>query len=270
MVGYEAIRHRSHRGYGGYSQGTADAWKIVFMNPRNVEQLYWLDPIPDTVRTLESALLSWLLGDVARQLRLVGGIHHSPRPGKPDQYYTLWPLLERLRRVVTPPDRVSLVPEDVAAYSGLTYSSAIACAPQSGLLTVPERFHRSSETATSAGELSFDTGAYVEATAPRLVLEGRKPGDGPLPPARRDLAAVYSTEAEAAGVLRFFYRNTLHGAALHSKETRPRLEGEVALDLEHWVAEVRHQWAACGGDGDPFRGAAFVGYLHDCIRRGGF
>ncbi len=33
--------------------------------------------------------------------------------------------------------------------------------------------------------------------------------------------------------------------------------------------DTHHQWAACGGDGDPLRNAAFVGHLHHCLERGG-
>jgi hypothetical protein len=205
-----------------------------------------------------------------KQLRLVGGNQHSPRPGfsSPPPQYTLTALRDRLGKLF-PVARVSLIPPSADFFRQDMYLSAVA-APRHAGQPQPERFDVSTQSATSS--LSADSGIFIDAPATvttPLRVEGRNPEEGPKSPSERDVAIVPCNEGELAGLIRVKYLNSDDRPKLHKTAKGPKMKGDVARSIASMTEDTRHQWAACGGSGDMLRNAAFVGHLHDCLMRGG-
>lgn len=222
------------------------------------------------MQSFEPDLVSWMNLDANKQLRLVGGNQHSPRTGfaKPNAQFTMVALRQRMTTKFGA-SRVSLIPETAGFFREAMYIQAVAAPAHAGIGN-PDAFDMSSEHAQ--GTPSKETGVFIDAyptSTSALKVEGRNASSAPKPANQRDVAVVPCNSLELAGFMRVKYINSDGRKPLYQDTSGPRMRHDVALSIASMTEDARHQWAACGGDGDALRNAAFVGHLHDCLKKGG-
>lgn len=262
-------------GIAGFSLGGGTAIR-AWLDPTvrgRCSELYLFDANDiDTLVRDPRTVRDWLDRDHTRVIRMTGALHLRQALALATAVDAGWP--DKLAKAdqdpaKNPPPRVWCRPGEVAFFTGRTPGSIYGWAFQvppdpahprdrstypatpPGLAVTPASSpltSRSGIVFTDAGTASTVTVALADTPAKTVPMNG--------------VSAV-----EVSGFAAFSLRDS-QGAVHTIGELRKF--ADAASRLLVLPTNVRHQWAICGGQGDPSRGDGFEGYFFLCLRDSGF
>jgi hypothetical protein len=259
-------------GLSGFSYGAEVAIIAWRQNRGRVDELYLIDPKPAVAAAFAGNKEpgDWLKEKPARKLRLVGGFSHGIFLNHATALLPDWRKRwqdAKAKSVAAP--NVWCLPEDPAFWRGdapyVYYSWAYDVPPQfftrplaiDNYKAPPERFVKVG-TPPAKGSLSDRAQLLAKdvSAIDRTILNA--------PKASEDIT-VRLSHAEVAGFIDTAWLGKSAAPAFTTKKVVAAFNNLVATAD---VPAVRHQWAMCGGDGDPTRVKDFVGYYYQCLRDG--
>jgi hypothetical protein len=228
---------------GGFSAGAPPAYLVLTLNPKAFDGFFWFD-VPRDSDAQQAWLRSWIDGDPARKVWLIGGDHY--------------PELESAKKNIDRGKNVTLLPS-----SGAHYTSKTAAYAQ-GLSEPPACPHwvelelEPSPTGKQGG-VHHATGVFGDVAGPMDIKLNIEDGGTTVTRTAR------ASEREALGLLVFKFRIRENYA--HVKVTNKSELEQLVEFIETDVEVLRHQWVIGGGENFGERGRGFVSFFGECIRQ---
>ncbi|MBK8938738.1 MAG: hypothetical protein IPM79_14180 [Polyangiaceae bacterium] len=228
---------------GGFSAGAPPAYLVLTLNPKAFDGFFWFD-VPRNSDAQQAWLRSWIDGDPARKMWLIGGDHY--------------PELEVARKNIDRNKNVTLFPSSGAHYTSKTAAYARGLSEPPACPHWVELRLEPSPTGKRGG-VHHATGVFGDVAGTMEIKLKIEDGGATVTRTAR------ASEREALGLLVFKFR--IRDGFKHVKVTTKSDLEQLVEFIETDVEVLRHQWVIGGGETLGERGRGFVSFFGECIRQ---